>query len=163
MILGQDTEPECDVPVPGVFHFFGGIGTYWYWEKVRYRKIWYLEKVSGPVSEKFGSGTDFRPKTLGILKIHNRYRYRIGTGTKIFSFFLVASEPVSEKNWYCKKSRNRYRYNLVPKKVLVSVSKIFCTGKKYRYRYFFFFNWGVFQNHLTYRGAISREKQEEYT
>ena len=31
-------------------------------------------------------------------------------------------------------SRNRYRKNLVPKKVPVSVSKIFGTGKKYRYR-----------------------------
>ena len=39
------------------------------------------------------------------------------------------------KIWYRKKSRNRYRENLVPKKVSVSVSKIFGTGKKYRYRY----------------------------
>ena len=39
-----------------------------------------------------------------------------------------------DKIWY-KKSRNRYRKNLVLKKVPVSVSKIFSTGKKYRYRY----------------------------
>ena len=30
--------PECDVPVPGIFHLFGGIG-----------KIWYRKKVSEPV------------------------------------------------------------------------------------------------------------------
>ena len=57
---------ECDVPVPGICHFFGGIG-----------KNWYRKKVSEPVSEKFGTG---------------------------------------------KKSRNRYRKNLVPEKVPVSVS-----------------------------------------
>ena len=68
-----------------------------------------------------------------------------GTGTGNFSFFLVVSEkfgtgkkvsePVLVKNGIGKKSRNRYRKNLVPKKVPVSVSKIFGTGKKYRYRY----------------------------
>ena len=63
--------------------------------------------------------------------------------------FLVVSEPVLEKIGTGKKSRNRYRSNLVSekslgtgigkiwyrKKVPVSVSKIFSTGKKYRYRY----------------------------
>ena len=44
------------------------------------------------------------------------------------------SEPVSVKFSTGKKSRNRYRKNLVPKKVPVSVSKVFGTGKKYRYR-----------------------------
>ena len=72
-----------EFPVPGIFHFFGGIGT-------GIGKYWYRKKVSEPVSEKFGTG---------------------------------------------KKSRNRYRKNLVPEKVPVSVSKIFGTGKKYRYRY----------------------------
>ena len=62
---------------------------------------------------------------------------------------MVVSEPVSEKFGTGKKSRNRYRSNLVSekslgtgigkiwyrKKVPVSVSKIFSTGKKYRYRY----------------------------
>ena len=51
-----------EFPVPGIFHFFGGI-----------RKKWYRKKVSEPVSEKFGTG---------------------------------------------KKSRNRYRKNLVPEKGL---------------------------------------------
>ena len=131
--------PECDVPVPGIFHFFGGIGKNWYRKKVsepvsvkigtgkksrnRYRKnlvpekslgtgigkIWYRKKVSEPVSENFGTGTDFRRQNLGILKIYNGYRYRIGTGTGNFSFFLVVSEPVSEKFGTGKKSRNRYR------------------------------------------------------
>ena len=41
---------------------------------------------------------------LGILKIYNGYRYRIGTGTENFSFLW----------WY----RNRYRKNLVPEKSL---------------------------------------------
>ena len=74
----------------------------------------------------------------------------MGTGTGIgnFSFFLVVSEPVSEKIWHrkkvsepvsvkfgiAKKSWNRYRKDLVPKKVPASVSKIFGTRKKYRYR-----------------------------
>ena len=57
---------ECDVPVPGIFHFFGGIGT-------GIGTNWYRKKVSEPVSEKFGTG---------------------------------------------KKSRNRYRQNLVPEKSL---------------------------------------------
>ena len=107
-------------------------------------EIWYRKKVSEPVSEKFDTGTEFRCQNLGILKIYNGYRYRIGTGTENFSFLW----------WY----RNRYRKNLVPekslgtgigqiwyrKKVSEPVSekfgtekelKIFSTGKKYRYRY----------------------------
>ena len=115
---------ECDVPVPGIFHFFGGIGTgigtNWYRKKSRNRyrsnlvpikslgtgigKIWYREKVSEPVSEKFDTGTDFRCQNLGILKIYNGYRYRLGAGTENFSFFW----------WY----RNRYQKNLVPEKSL---------------------------------------------
>ena len=58
------------------------------------------------------------------------------------SLFLMVSEPVSEKFgtekspgtglekiWYRKKSRNRYRKNLVPKKVSESVSENFSTEK----------------------------------
>ena len=66
---------------------------------------------------------------------------KIGTGKKSryrYRKNLVpekVSEPVSEKFGTGKKSRNRYRKKLVPKKVPVSVSKIFGTGKKYRYRY----------------------------
>ena len=59
-------ESEYDVPVPGIFHFFGGIGT-------GIGTNWYRKKVSEPVSEKFSTG---------------------------------------------KKSRNRYRQNLVPEKSL---------------------------------------------
>ena len=98
-------------------------------------EIWYRKKVSEPVSEKFDTGTEFRCQNLGILKIYNGYRYRIGTGTENFSFLW----------WY----RNRYRKNLVPekslgtgigqiwyrKKVSEPVSGKFGTGKKYRYRY----------------------------
>ena len=43
-------------------------------------KIWYREKVSEPVSEKYDTETDFCCQNLGILKIYNGYRYRIGTG-----------------------------------------------------------------------------------
>merc|ERR1712208_62513 len=70
-----------------------------------------------------------------MLKIYNGYRYCIGTGTGKFSFFLVVSEPVSEKfgtencpgtgletNFVPKKSRYRSRKILVPKKVSESVS-----------------------------------------
>ena len=70
----------------------------------RYRTYLVLEKVSEPVSEKFDTGTDFRRQYLGILKIYNGYRYRVGTGTENFSFFW----------WY----RNRYRKKLVPEKSL---------------------------------------------
>ena len=52
-------QPECDVPVPGIFHFLGGIGT-------GIGKKWYRKKVSEPVSEKFGTGKS--PRT-GIGKI----------------------------------------------------------------------------------------------
>ena len=40
---------ECDVPVPGIFIFFGGIGT-------GIGKIWYRKKVPVSVSEKFVTG-----------------------------------------------------------------------------------------------------------
>ena len=59
----------------------------------------------------------------------------IGTGIGKNWYRKKVSEPVSVKFGIGKKSRNRYRKNLVPKKVPVSVSKIFGTGKKYRYRY----------------------------
>ena len=71
-------------------------------------KIWYLKKVSEPVSGKFGTGTDFCLKNLGIFKIYNGYRYRLDTGTGIFHFFL--------------RYRNRYRKNLVPE--LIFIAKI---------------------------------------
>ena len=48
---------------------------------------------------------------------------------------FVARKKVSVKFGLGKKSRNRYRKNLVPKEVPVSVSKILSAGKKYRYRY----------------------------
>ena len=65
--------------VPGIFHFPGGIET-------GIGTNWYQKKVSEPVSEKFDTGTEFCRQNLGILKIYNGYRYRIGTGTGNFSF-----------------------------------------------------------------------------
>ena len=109
------------------------------------RKIWYRKKVSEPVSEKFGTGADFCCQNFGIQKISNGYRNRyreffifsggIGTGIGKIWYRKKVSEPVSVKFGIGKKSRNRYRKNLVPKKVPVSLSKIFGTGIKYRYRY----------------------------
>ena len=73
--------PECDVPVPGIpgtgnfSLFFGGIGTgigkNWYRKKSRnrYRKNLLPEKVSEPVSEKFGTG---KSTGIGIGKIWYR-------------------------------------------------------------------------------------------
>ena len=78
--------------------------------------------------------------------------WRIGTGnSRYWEFFIfsVVSEPVSEKIGTGKKSRNRYRKNLVPeksigtgigkiwyrKKVSEPVSVKFGIGKKYRNRY----------------------------
>ena len=81
-----------------------GTGTenfsFFWWYRNRYRKnlvpekslgtgigqIWYRKKVSEPVSEKFDTGTDFHCQYLGILKIYDGYRYRIGTGNENFSF-----------------------------------------------------------------------------
>ena len=124
---------ECDVLVPGIPGT--GIFLFFWWYRNRYRNKFVPEKVSEPVSEKFGTGkkvsepvsekfdtgTDFRCQNLGILKIYNGYRYRIGTGTENFSFFW----------WY----RNRYRNRLVPEKVSEPVSVKFGIGKKSRNRY----------------------------
>merc|ERR1711971_1263091 len=97
--------------------------------------MWYRKKVSEPVSEKFDTGTEIRRQNLGILKIYNGYRYRIGTGTENFSFFRWYWNRYRKNLVPEKKFPNRYRENLVPQKIPVSVSKIFSTGKKYRYRY----------------------------
>ena len=70
---------ECDVPVPGI-PVPGNCS------------LFYM--VSEPVSEKFGTRTDFCGQNLGILKIYHGYPYCIGTGNKNLSFFW----------WY----RNRY-------------------------------------------------------
>ena len=91
-------------------------------------QIWYRKKVSDPVLELFGTRTECCCQNLEILKIYNGNRYRVGTGTRNI-FFLVLSEPVSEKSGtgkspesvslkfgMGKKSRNRYRKNSVPKK-----------------------------------------------
>ena len=58
---------ECDVPVPGIFLFFGGIGT-------GIGKNWYRKRVSEPASEKFGTGKNYR----------NRYRKKINTTSLSF-------------------------------------------------------------------------------
>ena len=48
----SSTIPECDVPVPRIFNFFGGIGN-------GIGTNWYRKKVSEPVSEKsLGTGTE---------------------------------------------------------------------------------------------------------
>ena len=103
------------------------------------RQIWYRKKVSEPVSEKFGTATDFRRQNLGIMKIYKGYRYHIGTGTGILHFFWWYrnryQKNLSFKFDIGKKSWNRYRENSVPKKVPLSVSEMFGTGKKYRYWY----------------------------
>ena len=75
---------ECDVPVPGIFIFL--------WYRNRYRKNLVPELIF--VAKMFV----FRTFIMGT-----------GTGTGNFSFFLVVSEPVSEKFGTGKKSRNRYR------------------------------------------------------
>ena len=48
-----------EFPVPGIFHFFGGIGT-------GIGKNWYRKKVSEPVSEKIGTG---KSTVIGIENI----------------------------------------------------------------------------------------------
>ena len=70
-----------------------------------------------------GTGTEKVPEP-GIFHISGG----IGTGIGKIWYRKKVSEPVSVKLSIGKKSRNRYRENLVPKKVPVSVSKIFGTG-----------------------------------
>ena len=65
------------------------------------------------------------------------YRYREFPVPGIFAFFLVVSEPVSEKICTGKKYRNRYRKNLVPEKVSEPVSEKFGTGADFCRQFFF--------------------------
>ena len=44
-------EAECDVTVPGIFHFSDSIGS-------GIGRVWYRKKVSEAVSEKLNSGAD---------------------------------------------------------------------------------------------------------
>jgi len=69
------------VPVPGIFHLFGGIGT-------GIGKKWYWNKVSEPVSVKFGIGK----------KSRNRYRKNL--------------VPVSVSEIFGTGIKYRYRYRL---------------------------------------------------
>ena len=73
-----------EFPVPGIFIFW--------WYRNRYRK-------------------NLVPELIFVAKIFEFRRFIMGTGTGTgnFSFFLVVSEPVSEKFGTGKKSRNRYR------------------------------------------------------
>merc|ERR1712218_60093 len=113
-----------EFPVPGILIFFGGIGT-------GIGKIWYRKKVSEPVSEKFGTGKRSRNRYrknlvpeqifVAIFFEFGKFIMGTGTGTGNFSFFLVVSEPVSEKFGTGKKSRNRYWKNLVSEKSLGTV------------------------------------------
>merc|ERR1712051_778429 len=74
-----------EFPVPGIFHFFGGIGT-------GIGKYWYRKKVSEPVSEKFGTGK----------KSRNRDRKNLvpekGTGIGIENIWY--RKNLSVKIWY---------------------------------------------------------------
>ena len=105
--------------------------TYRYWEififwwyRNRYRNKLVPEKVSEPISEKFATGKKSRnrywkylvPEMIFIAKILEFRRFVMGTGTiqvpvpRIFNFFWWY------RNRYRKKSRNRYRSNLVLEK-----------------------------------------------
>ena len=86
-----------EFPVPGIFHFFGGIGT-------GIGKNWYRKKVSEPVSEKFGT-----EKSLG-------------TGIGKIWYRKKVSEPVSEKFGTEKSTGIGIENIWYRKKVSVSVS-----------------------------------------
>ena len=115
-------------------------------------KIWYQEKVSEPVSEKFNTGTDFRRKILGILKIYN------GSGTGIFLFFSGGIGTGTAKIWYWKqvlesvsvkfgigkKSQNWYRKKFATEKstgfgILAQFDPYKFTYSGYRMKFFVFF------------------------
>ena len=155
--------PVPGIPVPGnsrfreFFNFFDGIGTgiekIWYRKKSRNlsRKKLVSKNVTEPVSEKLGSekvsesvskkfGTE---KNIGTsLEIFRIICVDLGPGlvpvssrSRDFCTFLDGTGTSLEKIWYRKKSRNRSRKILVPKKVSESVSKKFGTEKKSRNRY----------------------------
>ena len=69
---------ECDVPVPGIFNFFGtigtGIGRNWYRKKSRKNLV--LEKKSWNQYQKY-----LVPETIFIAKIFEFRRFVMGTGT----------------------------------------------------------------------------------
>ena len=69
--------PECDVPVPGIFNFFGGIetsiGTNWYRKEVS-EKFGTGKKSRNWYQNFFDTGTVLRCQNLGISKIYNGYR-----------------------------------------------------------------------------------------
>ena len=81
---------ECDVPVPGIFHFFGGIRT-GIGKKSRnqYRKNLVPEKVPEPVLEKVGTGKKYRnqywknlvPVLFFLRKKYDLFRFIMGIGT----------------------------------------------------------------------------------
>ena len=70
------------------------------------------------------------------MKIYNGYRYRLGAGTENFSFFMVVSEPVSEKFGTGKSLRTGIGKSWYRKKEISEpVSEKFGTEEKYRYQY----------------------------
>ena len=92
---------ECDVLVPGIVHFFGGMGT-------SIRKNWYRKKVSEPVSVKFGIGK----------KSRNRYRENL----------VPKKVPVSVSKIFGTGKKYRYRYRLsfwVPSYTIIEVNAWF--------------------------------------
>ena len=119
-----------EFPVPGISNFVGGLGKIWYWKKSRnrYRKNLVPELIF------FAKILEFRRFIIGtgtvLVSVPGICHFSGGIGTGIGKIWYrkKVSEPVSVKLSIGKKSRNRYRENLVPKKVPVSVSKIFGTG-----------------------------------
>merc|ERR1719500_2699984 len=106
-----------EFPVPGIFHFFGGIGT-------GIGKNWYRKKVSEPVSEKIGTGKKSRNRYRKNL-VPERYRYR-----EFLFFFWWYRNRYRKKLVPEKKSRNRYRKKLVPEKGLgTGIGKIWYRKK----------------------------------
>ena len=63
-----------EFPVPGIFQFFGGIGT-------GIRTNWYQKKVSEPVAEKFGTEKSI---SIGIVQ-HFGYCHTLRKGDLILS------------------------------------------------------------------------------
>ena len=72
-----NTDSECDVPVPGIFHLFSGIGT-------GIGNIWYRKKEPVSVSEIL---VPEKSLGTGIRKIW--YRKNRGTGIKKESLIFV--------------------------------------------------------------------------
>ena len=94
---------ECDVPVPGIPGT--GIFSFFWWYRNRYRNKLVMEKVSEPVSDKFGTGKSLG---AGIRQIWYRKKVSVsvsfsilGTVTHWMAMMMGMMMRIMEKQQFC--------------------------------------------------------------